>query len=97
MNRAKRTLNDLEAAPEATIRHYGNTYIHPYTAAEYPDIMVQMATIASLHDYGAWLERKIPFLNELSKGLGKIPRCSARDDASLPPQCWQGQGRERGR
>ena len=72
VDRAKRTLKDLKAAPEATIRHYGNTYIHPYTAAEYPDIMVQMATIASLHDYSAWLDRKIPFQNELSKGLGKF-------------------------
>ena len=34
--RADRTLRDLETAPEATIRHYGHTYIHPYTAAEYP-------------------------------------------------------------
>ena len=54
VSRAERTLRDLDDAPEATIRHYGHRYIHPYTAAEYPDIMVQMSVIAALHDYAAW-------------------------------------------
>jgi len=70
--RAERTLRDLQNAPEATIRHYGNTYIHPYTATEYPDIMVQMATITSIRDYAVWQDREIPFQEELAKGLGKF-------------------------
>jgi len=70
--RAERTLDDLQAAPEARIRHYGNTYIHPYTATEYPDIMVQMMTIATLHDYAAWKQQPIAFEAELSKGLGRF-------------------------
>lgn len=32
--RAQWTLRDLDKAPEATIKHYGHRYIHPYTAAE---------------------------------------------------------------
>ncbi|THD37318.1 MAG: hypothetical protein E7773_04630 [Sphingomonas sp.] len=70
--RAERTLRDLETAPEATIRHYGQTYVHPYTASEYPDIMVQMMTIATLRDYAAWLQKPISFEAELSKGVGRF-------------------------
>src|SRR5205823_3842061 len=40
--RAEKTLADLDAAPEATCRAYGNRYVRPYTDAEYPDSMVQM-------------------------------------------------------
>ena len=72
VERADRTLRDLQDAPEATIRHYGNVYIHPYTATEYPDIMVQMATIASLSDYAEWKKQTIPFQQALTKGLGKF-------------------------
>lgn len=50
VGRAERTLRDLDDAPAATIRHYGHRYIHPYTASEYPDIMVQMSIIAALND-----------------------------------------------
>ena len=70
--RADRTLRDMHEAPAATIRHYGNTYIHPYTATEYPDIMVQMASIASIQDYATWRGEPIPFQEELTKGLGKF-------------------------
>lgn len=72
VSRADMTLRDLETAPEATIRHYGHTYIHPYTAAEYPDVMVQMSIIASLRDYAAWRKREIAFCSELEDGLDKF-------------------------
>ncbi|MEO5495087.1 MAG: hypothetical protein ABIR08_13795 [Sphingomonas sp.] len=72
VDRAERTLADLQSAPEATVRHYGHTYIHPYTAAEYPDIMVQMATIASLQDYAAWRHEPIAFVEKLAAGLDKF-------------------------
>lgn len=72
VERADRTLHDLETAPEATIRHYGRTYIHPYTAAEYPDVMVQMAIIAALRDYAAWTRHDIPFGRKLEEGLEKF-------------------------
>jgi len=72
VGRAERTLNDLETAPEATIRHYRHTYIHPYTEAEYPDIMVQMSLIASIRDYANWQKHPIAFETELSAGLVKF-------------------------
>ena len=82
VGRAEQTLHDLQAASEATIRHYGHTYIHPYTAAEYPDIMVQMSVIAAIHDFAAWTGAPIAFEEELSAGLvkfhdTKLARCAA--------------------
>lgn len=72
VTRAEQTVHDLRTAPEATIRHYGHTYIRPYTAAGYPDSMVQMSVIAAIHDYAAWTETPIPFAAELSAGLAEF-------------------------
>jgi hypothetical protein len=72
IERSERTLRDLDKAPEATISHYGNRYIHPYTAAEYPDIMVQMSVIAAIHDWGKWRGEPHPLEAELKAGLGKF-------------------------
>lgn len=72
VGRAEKTLGDLETAPEATIRHYGHVYIHPYTASEYPDIMVQMSIISALRDYAAWTKKPVAFGAELEKGLVKF-------------------------
>lgn len=70
--RAEKTLSDLQHAPEATIRHYGHTYIHPYTATEYPDVMVQMSLIAALRDYAAWTRQPVALEDELKRGLVKF-------------------------
>jgi hypothetical protein len=70
--RAERTLHDLDKAPEATIRHYGFRYIHPYTATEYPDSMVQLSVLAAIRDYEAWTRRDIPLFAELKRGLRKF-------------------------
>ncbi|WP_235536161.1 MULTISPECIES: hypothetical protein [unclassified Sphingomonas] len=70
--RADRTLKDLDTAPEATIRHYGHLYVHPYTAAEYPDVMVQMSLIASIRDYAAWTGTPIDLAARLAAGLVKF-------------------------
>ncbi|KQT31040.1 hypothetical protein ASG29_16210 [Sphingomonas sp. Leaf412] len=72
VERADRTLHDLETAPDTRIEHYGHTYIHPYIAAEYPDVMVQMAIIAPLRDYAAWTGRDLPFCKALEDGLAKF-------------------------
>jgi len=72
VERSRRTLRNLERAPEATIRHYGHTYIHPYTASEYPDVMVQMSIISALRNFAAWAEEDIPFSKALEQGLGKF-------------------------
>jgi hypothetical protein len=69
VDRAERTLEDLKKAPEATIRHYGKRFIHPYTAAEYPDSMVQLSVLTALHDWGKWTGKPDPFEAELASGL----------------------------
>jgi hypothetical protein len=72
VDRAERTLRDLDKAPEATIRHYGHRYIHPYTGAEYPDIMVQMSIVSAIHDWGKWQGEPHPLEAEFKAGLGRF-------------------------
>jgi hypothetical protein len=72
VSRAEKTAHDLDTAPEATIRHYGHRYVHPYTAAEYPDIMVQMSIVAALHAWGQWSGAPHPLEAELKAGLRKF-------------------------
>jgi hypothetical protein len=70
--RAERTLRDLAKAPAATISHYGNLYVHPYTDAEYPDSMVQVSLLTSIHDYGKWLGKPVPLEASLARGLDRF-------------------------
>jgi hypothetical protein len=70
--RARATLRDLDAAPEATIRHYGHRYIHPYTAAEYPDAMVQMSIVQALHEWGRWQHDPHPLEAEFMAGMSRF-------------------------
>ncbi|MGN6268891.1 MAG: hypothetical protein ACTHM0_03245 [Sphingomonas sp.] len=70
--RSDRTLKDLETAPEARVHHYGNLYIRPYTAAEYPDSMVQMSLIAAIHDWGKWCGKRHPLEAQLMKGMRRF-------------------------
>jgi hypothetical protein len=72
IGRAERTLRDLDEAPEATIEHYGHRYVHPYTAGEYPDIMVQMSIITTIHDWGKWWGKPHPLEAEFKAGLEKF-------------------------
>jgi hypothetical protein len=72
VDRAERSLHDLDQAPEATIRHYGFRYVHPYTATEYPDSMVQLSVLASIRDYEAWKQETTPLLGELRAGIRKF-------------------------
>jgi len=72
VDRAERTIKDLELSPKATIRHYGHRYAHPYTDTEYPDSMVQMALIGPMHDFASWRGTKIPLQAEFEKGLEKF-------------------------
>ncbi|HEX8300104.1 hypothetical protein [Sphingomonas sp.] len=72
VRRSEWTLRDLDKAPEATIEHYGHRYVHPYTNAEYPDIMVQMSLIAAIHDWGKWLGQPHPLEAEFKAGLEKF-------------------------
>ena len=96
--RAEKTLNDLETAPEATIRHYGHTYIHPYTASRISrrhgaDVDHRAATRLCGLD-----RARHPVRTMSSKsGLDKFHDRDTEDDAPLPAQRRQGQGQARGR
>jgi hypothetical protein len=72
IDRAERAARDLDQAPEATIRHYGHRYVHPYVAAEYPDVMVQMSVVAALHDWGKWRGEPHPLEAEFKTGVRKF-------------------------
>ncbi len=72
VDRARRTMHDLASSPKATIRHYGYRYVRPYTAAEYPDVMVQLSILASIRDHEMWSKEKAAIGAELAAGLGKF-------------------------
>ena len=70
--RAERTIESLAKGADTRIRHYGHTYFHPYTAAEYPDSMVQLAIASALKDWGQWIGEEHPLVSEIIAGLGKF-------------------------
>lgn len=69
---ARQTVRALESSPKATISHYGHRYVHPYTASEYPDIMVQSSILAALSDFEHWSGDRLPFRVETAAGLNKF-------------------------
>ncbi len=70
--RSLRTLADLKRSPKASIEHYGHMYLHPYTASEYPDSMVQVSVLAAIAQYGEWRGRPSPLQAALAAGLDKF-------------------------
>lgn len=68
-SRAAATVRDLMHAPEARIEHCGHTYFHPYTASEYPDVMVQLAIASALDDWGRWKGIRHPLVREIMAGI----------------------------
>ena len=67
--RADKTLLDLKTSPDVKETHFGKTYIRPYVAAEYPDSMVQMTVLQSLHEYEVWRGETDPLSDQLAKGM----------------------------
>ncbi len=72
LQRAKETLRDLERAPEATVKHYGHLYLHPYTDAEYPDSMVQLTTLLPIREFQTWAGKPIPLADALRAGVKRF-------------------------
>ena len=70
--RSRKTLRDLEKSPKLRERHYGQTYFHPYTSAEYPDSMVQLSLLSAVHDWALWAEAEHPLAREIGRGLEKF-------------------------
>jgi hypothetical protein len=67
-----KTLADLKRSPKARVEHYGHMYLHPYTAAEYPDSMVQVSVLAAIAQYAEWRGRPSPLQDALAAGLPKF-------------------------
>jgi hypothetical protein len=72
VDRAERTLRDLEKAPTATCTAYNARYVRPYNDAEYPDSMVQISVVTSLHEYARWKGKPLPLVDELAKGIERF-------------------------
>ena len=71
-HRSEETLRDLDEAPEATLKHYGHRYLHPYTDAEYPDSMVQLTVLLPLREFSAWKGSPLPLADELRAGITRF-------------------------
>lgn len=72
VQKAEDTLHDLAHSPKATIQHYGHKYIHPYTAGEYPDSMVQLTVMTPIQEYANWTRKAIPLFDELRAGFDRF-------------------------
>ena len=72
IDRSHRTLHDLAHAGPARITHYGHTYLHAYTDAEYPDSMVQMSVLSSLREWELAQGQTEPLSKELGAGIGRF-------------------------
>ncbi|MEG3178245.1 hypothetical protein U1872_18535 [Sphingomonas sp. RB3P16] len=70
--RSRMTLADLDTAQEATVSHYGHRYFHPYTDAEYPDIMVQMSLLSAIRNFALWSGEESALADEIGAGLHKF-------------------------
>ncbi|MGV3554128.1 MAG: hypothetical protein ACO1OD_02620 [Croceibacterium sp.] len=70
--RARKSWQDLDKSPYATISHYGARYVRPYTDAEYPDSMVQLTLLASMCDWRAWSGEEPAPYSEMRKGVAKF-------------------------
>lgn len=70
--RAERTLRDLENAPVATERHFGDRYVMPYPEGEAPDVMVQLTVVEALNEWGRWTGSPVALERELRKGLERF-------------------------
>ncbi len=72
IGRSERTLRDLDRSPDATLEYYGARYVRPYTAAEYPDSMVQLSVLAALKDWEAWTGEALPLTRALRRGVSRF-------------------------
>jgi len=69
IQRSEETLADLKLSSQAKVRQYRHNYLRPYTNAELPDSMVQLATIWPMRAYETWLGKPIEFADELMAGM----------------------------
>lgn len=79
-SRAQATVDALTHAPELRIEHYGHSYFHPYTASEYPDLMVELSIASAMEEWGQWNGVRHPMVREI---LGGIERFHDRELGTL--------------
>jgi hypothetical protein len=72
VGRSERTLHDLATSPKAIEKHYGNVYFHPYTNAEHPDSMVQLALLTAIQDWGRWSGKRHKLEAQISRGMERF-------------------------
>lgn len=92
--RARRTVRDLESAPQARTREFGDLYLMPYPEGEYPDVMVQLSVIQALHEYEMWLDQELPIEAELMKGVSRFYDSKARTLRRYLPNVGEKQGKD---
>jgi hypothetical protein len=69
---AERSLRNLARSPKVGVRRYGSRYLRPYTDAEVPDSMVQLAVSVPIRDYGDWRGRPVPLEQQLTAGAARF-------------------------
>src|SRR5579883_2023345 len=76
--RAEQTVKDLAESPDATLMDHGFRYVHPYTAAEHPDSMVQLTVLWPMLEFAQWRGEPIGLTDELREGFARFfdPRLS---------------------
>jgi len=72
VGRSHQTIRDLERLPKLHEEHYGDLYFHPYTAAEHPDSMVQLAILNGLTDWCRWTGKPIALASKIAGGMEKF-------------------------
>ena len=72
VERAERTFEDIRDAPDAHVHCYGHTYIRPYTAAEYPDVLVQVGLSTALSEWSSWNKEAGELAGKLAEGWSKF-------------------------
>ena len=58
--RAQATARDIDRADDATVEHYGHTYVRPYLGDEPPDSMTQVTFVAALREWERLRGEKLP-------------------------------------
>lgn len=72
VGRSRRTIKDLASGDRLRSRHFGHTYFHPYTDAEHPDSMVQLAILVGLRDWSAWSGEEIALERQIASGMERF-------------------------
>lgn len=69
---ARATARALRRSPKASVHHYGHLYLHPYTGAEVPDSMVQLAVARPLAQIAKFDAHYRPLATDLLAGVDRF-------------------------